>query len=182
MSYTPRPGTVAYRVIDFLQRNEGEELSRSDIATKFECASAGVDTVLAEAMRLGLIDRRRGDDGVVWRLGQTRITLVQDAATEIVEKAKRSIDERSQFVATAVACDPTAIPVRKGVSLLSPEERRRAEFTAWFDQFDVGDSADFDVQHLPTIRAESKRHAKAFGWKFKIADTGPGRAGVERTA
>jgi len=68
------------------------------------------------------------------------------------------------------------------VKLQTKEERRRAEFAEWFAQFGVGDSAEFDDVHLPTIKAECNRHMKATGSKFRFAATGPGMQGVERTA
>jgi hypothetical protein len=183
--YTPKPGSLPWRVLSFLMANVDEELTRRDIAVKFDCQASSVDAMLQNAVGHGCVRRTRNSEAeVVWSLGKTPCIIEEDAETELqaLNTAKPTTLASRPPRQRAPEIDLDAIKVRKGVRLMTPEERRRAEFMEWFDQFDVGDSAEFDEVHTPTNRAESKRHAQASGRTYKIAATAPGRYGVERTA
>ena len=78
--------------------------------------------------------------------------------------------------------DLGVVMIRKQTPLMTAEERRRQEFSDWFDRFEVGDSAEFDDVHVSTIRVETARHKKAKNSNWKIAAVGKGRSGVERLA
>lgn len=66
-TYTPRPGSIAWRVIDFLTRNPDEELTRGDIATKFDCVGSSLDSLLSTAVRCGALKRiRNTHNELVW--------------------------------------------------------------------------------------------------------------------
>lgn len=181
MSYQPRPNTVVYRVIDFLQRNAGEMLSRTDIAQKFDCAPASVDVLMGDAQRAGYIERGRDDEGVyVWKLGRSRITLMPADALGVASTTPAA---RAQASEPEPDIDLDVIKVRKGVRLKSPKEQREETFDRFFETFEVGDSAEFDASWMPHMRQHAKRFQKANeGHRFYFADTGPGRSGVERRA
>lgn len=187
-TYTPKPGSLPWRVLTFLVLNPEEELTRSDIAVKFDIQASVIDATLQIAVARQVMKRTRNSDmELVWSLGPSTDFVLQQAATgdEPVQLPARCFPQagRAQPAATPVTVlDLDSIKVRKGVRLLSPEERRRQEFIEWFDQFDVGDSAEFDDEHVPTIRTESGRHKKAKNTAWKIAQTGPGRSGIERMA
>lgn len=55
-SLTPRlrRNTLAARVMDYLQANPDEELTRHDVATKFTLPAAAVDGLLADAINAGM--------------------------------------------------------------------------------------------------------------------------------
>lgn len=61
-TYKPRSGSVAARVIDFLSSNPGEELSRSDVAAKYDCSAQSVSSLLASAVDNGVLAYSRNDD------------------------------------------------------------------------------------------------------------------------
>ena len=72
MSYQPRAGSVAYRVIAFFQSNPDEELNRGDIAAKFDAQPSSLDTLLLPAVQSGVLLKARAEDGsMVYRLGRT---------------------------------------------------------------------------------------------------------------
>lgn len=181
-TYTPKPGSLPWRVLTFLVLNPEEELTRRDIAVKFDAQSTSVDTMLGIAVARQVIKRTRNSDAeLVWSLGPSTDFVLSSG-----EEPAFALPPRC-FPPAAPPKPPTKLnlddlPVRKGVRLLSPEERRRQEFIDWFDQFDVGDSAEFDDEHAATMRTESARHRKAKQTTWKIAATGPGRSGIERTA
>lgn len=67
----PRAGSLAQRVYQFLSANPDEELTRSDIAAKFDIEPASVDKALSTAIINGWIKRERSEDSTfVWRLGR----------------------------------------------------------------------------------------------------------------
>lgn len=183
-TYTPKPGSLPWRVLTFLVLNPEEELTRRDIAVKFDAQATSVDTMLGIAVARQVIKRTRNSDAeLVWSLGpSTDFVLTSGDEPDFALPARCFPSARAPAAAPVTVLDLDSIKVRKGVRLLSPEERRRQEFVEWFDQFDVGDSAEFDDEHVPTIRTESSRHKKLKKTAWKIAATGVGRSGIERTA
>lgn len=190
-TYIPKAGSLPWRILTFLVLNPEEELTRRDIAVKFDTQPSTVDTTLGIAVARQVMKRTRNSDAeLVWSLGPSTDFVLTSAgeggATETSPKLPARCFPAGECVAAAprvrVELDLDTIKVRKGVRLLSPEERRRQEFIDWFDQFEVGDSAEFDDAHTATIRAESARHRKVKQTAWKIATTGPGRTGIERTA
>lgn len=70
MSYAPQQGSVAWKVIEFLTTNPDEELTRDDIAAKFDCTSGNVHSLLRQSVDAGLLLRVETDDELVYRLGK----------------------------------------------------------------------------------------------------------------
>ena len=185
-TYIPKQGSLPWRILTFLVLNPEEELTRRDIAVKFDVQASAIDTTLQIAVARQVMKRTRNSEAeLVWSLGPSTDFVLQQAATgdEPIKLPSRCFpDARRAQAAPVTVLDLDSIKVRKGVRLLSPEEKRRQEFMDWFDQFDVGDSAEFDDEHVTTIRAESLRHKKANQTAWKIAITERGRSGIERTA
>lgn len=190
-TYIPKPNSLPWRILTWMVLNPEEELTRRDIAVKFDTQPSTVDTTLGIAVAREVMKRTRNADAeLCWSLGPSTNFVLESCQTEddpvLLPPRCFPPGERPAAPAPAPAVitvlDLDSIKVRKGVRLLSPEERRRQEFIEWFDQFDVGDSAEFDDEHAPTIRTESARHRKAKQTAWKIAVTGPGRTGIERTA
>jgi hypothetical protein len=182
-TYSPRPRTVAWRVIDFLQRNDGEMLSKADIAAKFDCGEDSVDTVLQQAMRADFVNKARSDGLTVWRLGITPVKLL--AAPRA--KGDRDADDDGRPVqrwtrAKNVEFDPSAIEVRKKTPLRTPEQARRDLFDAFLKKLEVGDSAEFEERGLITMKHHVKRYSQATGHRFTLRALGEGLAGIERVA
>lgn len=183
-TYIPKAGSLPWRILTWMVLNPDEELTRRDIAVKFDTQPSTVDTTLGIAVARNVMKRTRNSDAeLCWSLGESTDFVLQQVQTEDdpVRLPARCFPPAPP-PSPPVELDLDSIKVRKGVRLLSPEERRRQEFVEWFDQFEVGDSAEFDDEHVPTIRAESGRHKKLKKTAWKIAATGVGRSGIERTA
>lgn len=69
MSYVPQQGSVAWKVIEFLTTNPEEELSKDDIAAKFDATANNVHTLLRQSVEAGLLNRTEVEDELVYRLG-----------------------------------------------------------------------------------------------------------------
>lgn len=106
-TYIPKKHSLAAKVIEYLQANDDEELSRSDIAKKFSVQPTIVDGELAEAVRSRWLSKARSDDGVVYRLVAIRNgTPLPFVANAEVTGAKRRV--RRQAVAQF---DPRTIEI-----------------------------------------------------------------------
>lgn len=67
--YVPRPGSLAWRGITWLQANPGEELTRPDVAAKFDVPASSVGGCLLHAKQHGgLITATNADGQRVYRL------------------------------------------------------------------------------------------------------------------
>lgn len=63
MSYTPQPGSMVSKLINFFNVNGDEELTADDIAAKFSVGAASVHSCLYKAIEAGLVVRKKNDDG-----------------------------------------------------------------------------------------------------------------------
>ncbi len=69
-TYRPRPGSLVARVLAFFEHNPEEELTRSDVAVKFELGITSVSGTLAAAVQAGLLRWEKNDAGRgVYRAG-----------------------------------------------------------------------------------------------------------------
>lgn len=68
-TYVPMEGTLGQKVLDFFKENPEEELTRADIADKFDVQAAKVASSLVHAVTRGPLERVRNHQGEdVWRL------------------------------------------------------------------------------------------------------------------
>lgn len=79
--YHPRPTSSVGRVLAFFAHNPDEELTRADVAVKFDIAPTSVVGTLRAAVEAGLISESRTAKGqLVYRAGQlTTTTTTQEA-------------------------------------------------------------------------------------------------------
>jgi hypothetical protein len=73
MTYAPHSGSLAAKVVKFFDANPEEELTREDIAAKFDVKATSVITLLRPSIEAGLLTRDVAfGDGrrCVWRKGQ----------------------------------------------------------------------------------------------------------------
>lgn len=70
-AYNPQPGSVAWKVIEFLTTHPDEYLSTDDVAVKFEKPPTHVHSFLGLAVEAGVLTRKEelSSGGLVYRLG-----------------------------------------------------------------------------------------------------------------
>lgn len=179
--YTPKPGSVADQVIAFFEENPDEELTRADIAQKFDTAHATVDSTLQLAVARGCLVRERNRSmEMVWKLG--RVKAQRDLSRAAEAPIPATVPRTSPFAASALDFDPLSIKVRKGVRLKTAAQRLEEKFDQLFESFEVGDSAEFDDHLASMLRLQSRRFSKGRAVKFVFMDTEPGKVGMERRA
>lgn len=72
MTYTPKPDSIAGRVLGFLQANPGEELTRADVMAKYGVLNRHVvQGLMRQAVQARLLTfTRNANDQYVYRLAQ----------------------------------------------------------------------------------------------------------------
>ena len=69
-AWSPKTGSIAHRVLEFLARNPDEELYTADIAQKFDVEGTSVQPSLVGAIQAGALVVTKDDSGKrVYRLG-----------------------------------------------------------------------------------------------------------------
>lgn len=131
-----RKPSLIQRVCEYLESNPDDELTRSDIAKKFDIAPTAVDGELRPAVNAGrLLQNRNDDDGLVWRLGGPKASTPHPfQAGARAAKAARAAKMRA-----TLAIDLSKITIEKGV-IFQPSTRRLDQWTALFRRMEVEDS------------------------------------------
>ncbi len=160
-TYTPREGSVAWQVLQFLQANPGEQLDADLIAAKYGCVRANVHTLLGSAVRAGLLVRSQDQASteLVYRLGNGAALPPEKPTGSpfhawLERKGQDSAEGRPQrgsppptIPAPAAAkrapsvpfrIDVRTVPIDKGVPM--PGRRQPVDWTPLLGRLDVGDS------------------------------------------
>lgn len=178
-AYTPREGSTAWKVINFLNSNPEEKLDADVISAKYDCTRANVHTLLGPAVQAGLIDRNEdlasGDLVYTAKMPHPAATgfkgwlernHMQSAEGRAPRSSKDSagtpppVDVKSprKSPSKAFRMDLSAIAIEKGV----PLPAGKAPQLDWFplcDRLMVGDSFQ-----LP---AEARSSISSYATKFK---------------
>jgi hypothetical protein len=102
--YVPRPGSLPWKVLNFLVQNPEEELTRGDVAVKFDCVGAGIDSMLQLAVARECLKKTRNRGGdLAWILGLVKRFRL-DPLTETAD------DTQVQILQTAVEARPAPAP------------------------------------------------------------------------
>lgn len=150
-TYTPREGSAAWKVVQFLRANPDERLDADLVAAKCDCGRASVHTLLGPSVQAGLLKRSEDLDSgeLVYTLGANCAELVGGAAPTAASakrtsaaagpaaKPKAAPAERRP-PAPPFCIDLSTIKVEKGVALPGP--RITMDWTPLLAGLDVGDS------------------------------------------
>jgi len=174
-----RSGSLAQKVCAYLEANPEEELTRSDIAAKFGCAVAAVDSALAPVVLAGRLARDKNeDDGIVWRFpdpGRRSAFAASEHASRQQAKARRR---------AAMAVDLSTIQIRRGVPLFEQPKREEgwnnlfSQMTEPLDSFEIPIQAHAALAHAAA--AFRKNHQPS--WKFSIRKVSETHCGIWRLA
>jgi AraC-like DNA-binding protein len=160
-----RKPTLIQRVCDYLETNPDDELTRSDIATKFGVAATAVDGELRPAVNAGrLIMARNDDDGLVWRLGGPKASAPHPfQAGERAAKSARLAKTRA-----TLAIDLSQIKIEKGVVYQAPVKRSE-QWNSLFGAMDIEDSFAMPLQGKHALaRAAAQYKTENPGFRFSI--------------
>lgn len=161
------PDSLAGKLVEFLQGNPGECLTRKDIAEKFGANMAMIDSQLAPAVQAKLLVRETDDhDGVTWKLAYPlpaapRMPGTLGAARTVI---KRSPPHRF---------DVSTIKIEKGIPL-ADRPVRRAVWAEIFGKMVAGDSFVIPLEARQALAHAQQDFRRQHGISFatrKISDT-----------
>jgi hypothetical protein len=185
LEYHPKAGSVPWKVIKFLMANPDEELSRGDIAVKFDAFGAQLDSVLQIACARNVLKKARNREmEVVWMLGTNRNVVLDELVEQPVPDLKAAVGSMATAGAKAMeSLRQEGFPeIRKNTPLMDEKTRRKVDFYAWLARFEVHDSAEFPEAFLAEMRSMVKGYGAEAQRQFNVVKVAHGRWGVERTA
>lgn len=133
-TYTPREGSVAWKVIQFLQANRDEQLDADLISAKCDCVRANVHTLLGPAVQAGLLKRSEDfpSGELVYSAGSgAALPPEQPSTATAPAPAKRTL-------AAPFRIDIGTVQIDKNVPL--PGRRQPMDWTPLLGKLEVGDS------------------------------------------
>lgn len=172
-TYTPREGSVAFRVLEFLSANPDESLSADEVAIKFDCTRNNVHTLLAPAVSAGSLIRGQDlEDGeLVYRVGSgAPAVIVKPAAAP--GSASNPFGAARGPARSPFRIDVTQIAIDADVPL--PPTRRRIDWPSVFARMAPGDSFALPAGAKSAIAKAVTDHKKATGQEFttRLVDGG----------
>lgn len=149
----PRKDSIAWKVVDFLEGNPAEELTRHDIAEKFDIDPVQVDDALRSVVSSGHIVRELNSESVsVWRLNFSRKGIPKPFAISLAEAKKVRRAARK----IPVAIDFAALVIEKEVPLVDNSRKGTSEWEKLLGRMEAGDSV-----LLPIEARDAAAHAYA---------------------
>lgn len=134
MSYTPRAGSIAYRVVEFFQANQHEELTKDDIAQKFDATPNNVHSLLIPVIEIELLSRTRNGDGeyVYHHPGHTVSDKAPAARKPRTAPAAPTPRTMSTPVRKMINID--ALKVEEGIPYLGDQAKGKSKWQPLFDK------------------------------------------------
>ena len=184
-SYTPREGSVAWKVIQFLQANRDEQLDADLISAKCDCVRANVHTLLGPAVQAGLLVRSEDvpSGELVYSAGSgAALPPEQPTASPfhawLERRGQDSAEGRPQRRPPTIPAPPPAkrapsapfridvgtVQIDKGVPL--PGRRQPMDWTPLLGKLEVGDSFLLPAAAKSAIGSAVKVHKDATGMQL----------------
>lgn len=179
-SKKPRKDSVAWKVVDFLEGNPGEELTRHDIAEKFDIDPVQVDDALRQVMASGHIVRELNEESVsVWRLNFSKRGIPKPFAISLAEAKKARRASRKPHV----VIDFSSLVIEKEIQLVDNTRKGSSEWEKLLARMETGDSV-----LLPIDARDAAAHAYAAyrrkqpATRFSVRKTGQDNCRIWRLA
>lgn len=174
----PRKDSVAWRVVDFLEGNPSEELTRHDVAAKFDIDPVQVDDALKTVVASGHIVRQLNAESVaVWRLNFTRTGVPKPFALSVGEAKKAVKAERRP----PVAIDFDNLVIEQGIPLVVNVPQKRGQWDRVFGKMRPGDSFQLSLEARDAVSHAQYNYRKLHpSVRFTIRKTGPEHCRVWR--
>lgn len=179
-TYVPRAGTLASLLCEFFRDNPDEELSRSDIASKFDVNATSIDNSIKAAIDAGVIATKNSEDMTrVWVAGPS-LPQPTNFKRWLAKQGKKSAEGRAApppmpdvlSLLQAIAADvPLPEPAPKG-----------AAYHAVWKAMEVKHSVPVDEHAAKRLAANAQAWGKANGGrKFLLRQLPDGTSRIWRT-
>jgi hypothetical protein len=178
-AYRPAPNSKAHQVLLFFAQSPDEELTRKDLAIKFNMSESGIDTSLSACVQAELLRVKLTDDGRTWSAGPA---LADWRPTDVSDRARPGGPKASRLplldMAKVTLRTDLPVPSRasnKGATLYDPLLEKLT---------DVGMAATFPRPYAASIAKASQTFGKRFTppRKYAIRVVDAQQCGVWRVA
>ena len=165
-----------WRVLDYLNANPTEVLTRSDIAAKFDTAASTVDSLLGLAVAAGMMKRQHDTpDGLVWRHAKSKSAFPRPFAPSVSAAARAT---RVRVAKT----DFEAIKIESDIPLLELPQPG-SQWCAIFDRMKPGDSFQLpNRSHAALSHAKLKYCKRTPAARFAVRKVSSTHTRIWRTA
>lgn len=169
-TYSPKPDSLAEKVMEFFRRNPTEELTRRDMADKFGCAQTSIDNCLVTAVTHGYIATTNNDEMVrVWVAGPA---LKGTHDVPVFARQKAPVKPSTPTV-TLPPFDPAGISIERGIA--KPLRfGKLLRYTELIERMQPGDSVKLPATHAKRVcdwaRKRAERIAEAQCWSMRRLD------------
>jgi hypothetical protein len=172
-----RKDSLAWRVVDFLEANPGEEITRHDVSAKFDIDPVAVEGALKTAVSSGHLVRELNTDSVlVFRLKYSRGGVPKPFARSLAE-ARRATRKPS------VVIDFASLVIEANVPIIENRNGNGGAWPALFDRMNLGDSIQFPIDAKDAVShaqyAYRKDHPTV---RFTVRKYGNDHCRIWRTA
>lgn len=172
-----RKDSLAWRVVDFLEANPSEELTRHDVSAKFDIDPVAVEDALRTAVSSGHLVRELNTDSVlVFRLKYSRSGVPKPFAQSLAEVRKATRKP-------AVVIDFASLVIEAGVPIIENKSGNGGAWPALFDRMNPGDSIQFPIDAKDALShaqyAYRKDHPSV---RFTVRKYGSDHCRIWRTA
>jgi len=183
--YHPTPGSLAERICNFFLQNPDEELTRSDIARKFDVASPrNVEGSLATPLSHHVIVK------ALDTAGQTLFKAGPNLAAAMVQASKPKAKRKPASRERLPVVDPTSVAViyDKPMPPMHVSKKGANKYDELLKKLDrVGASVELDIKYRAAVaKAASKFTRDNAGTpaaaKFAVRTVSPTHCGVWRVA
>lgn len=188
MSYTPRAGSVASRVVEFFQANLFEELTKDDIAQKFDATPNNVHSLLIPVIEMEVLARTRNGDGeyVYHHPSHTVSDKAPAARKPRTAPAEKPAAPAPRTMSTPVRkmINIDALKVEEGIPYLGDQAKGKSKWQPLFDKLTKpGQSVQIPADMRGAVGAAIGKinRIKTHG-TFKVALISDEHARVWRTA
>lgn len=187
--YTPLPGSVAYRVLDWFKKNPQEELTVADVAKKFDVSRGGVSSSLKSAVDKGVLQYSQNED-MIYVYTLTEAYRDMKLRQEEAKPERPSVPARGKVTLPPSALDFSVLKPEKGVPLVG-KSLGEAGVSKWAPLFamltEPDMSVEFPAEWKTAVAAQSTKlnvqHNKAKEpTRYKVRLTGDGKARVWRVS
>lgn len=196
MPYIPRKGTLPQRVCEYFHQVPKEELTATEIASKFVVSLAAVEPSLAAAVKNGALQEFKDGDGKQsYRAGGNLKDIPREGHSADASKSvspfnvwlKQKGESSAEGRPTrAPLPDPTTIQIESGIELppAPPPKPKKLSFTSVFEKMKPGDSFSIEADAATRVIQVAGRYAKKQGapMKFTLRQYEDGKARIWRVA
>lgn len=172
-TYTPREGSVPWKVIEFLTTHPDERLSADDVSCKFDVPRGYVHSLLGRAVATGALARTEdlADGELLYRLGSGHPQVAPKPGrhpTLTIGASADSAADAAPAPRKSFWVDVATVEIRSDVPV--PEKttaRRQVDWPALLGRMAVGDSFALPAAGAASLRkAMTDAHKTTEGVKF----------------